>query len=176
MWRTKNSAFLPLGTHHSFMRALSRLALRRGWSPLQATHPGTSLASRHLTTLGEQDVIAPPGTFEQTDLPTTVVCDLGAIENNVRQLRRIVGPDVLLAPALKSNAYGHGAVAVGHAAVKAGVDWIAVASIAEAMQLREAGTCHCYLQSWVQCVTVRDAQVLRCLCSAWASSHRTRCI
>lgn len=34
--------------------------------------------------------------------------DTDALTNNIRTFRRLVGADVLLAPAVKSNGYGHG--------------------------------------------------------------------
>jgi alanine racemase len=40
---------------------------------------------------------------------------------------------------VKANAYGHGAVAVSRAAVDAGADYLAVANLKEALELREAG-------------------------------------
>lgn len=39
---------------------------------------------------------------------------------------------------VKANAYGHGAVAVSRAALKAGATWLAVARVEEALELREA--------------------------------------
>ena len=40
---------------------------------------------------------------------------------------------------VKANAYGHGAVAVARAALRNGAEWLAVANLAEALELREAG-------------------------------------
>ncbi len=40
---------------------------------------------------------------------------------------------------VKANGYGHGAVAVGRAAVQAGADWLAVALVDEGVVLRDAG-------------------------------------
>lgn len=42
----------------------------------------------------------------------------------------------------KANAYGHGAVAVSRAAIEAGADYLAVANLKEALELREAGVVH----------------------------------
>jgi alanine racemase len=45
-----------------------------------------------------------------------VETDVNALRHNVWQFRRRVGPKVLLAPVVKSNAYGHGLeIAVGTA-------------------------------------------------------------
>jgi alanine racemase len=59
--------------------------------------------------------------------------DLGAIERNCRRL-----PTPLCA-VVKANAYGHGTVPVAEAALRGGAEWLAVATAAEAAELREAG-------------------------------------
>jgi alanine racemase len=62
--------------------------------------------------------------------------DSGALKHNCAELRRLVGPDVELAPVLKADAYGHGSAHCADAAVEAGVDRIAVATAREALQIR----------------------------------------
>jgi alanine racemase len=64
--------------------------------------------------------------------------DLGAIRHNVRTLRAIASPARLCA-VVKANGYGHGAAAVGRAAVEAGADWLGVAQVDELVGLRDAG-------------------------------------
>lgn len=64
--------------------------------------------------------------------------DLGAIGHNVRVLRELAAPAELCA-VVKANGYGHGAVEVARAAVAAGATRLAVAQVAEAVVLREAG-------------------------------------
>lgn len=64
--------------------------------------------------------------------------DLDAVRRNVRALRAAVAPTRLCA-VVKANGYGHGAAAVGSAALEAGADWLAVAHVDEAVALREAG-------------------------------------
>jgi alanine racemase len=64
--------------------------------------------------------------------------DLAAIGHNVRTLRAIARPARFCA-VVKANGYGHGAAAVGRAAVEAGADWLAVAQVDEAVVLRDAG-------------------------------------
>jgi alanine racemase len=44
-----------------------------------------------------------------------------------------------LCAVVKANGYGHGATAVGRAALDAGADWLAVAQVHEAVTLRDAG-------------------------------------
>ncbi|MCC7207290.1 MAG: alanine racemase [Anaerolineae bacterium] len=69
--------------------------------------------------------------------PTWVEIDRSAIAHNVRRLREIAGPEVALMAVIKANAYGHGAIAVGATAVHNGAAYLGVASVNEAMDLRE---------------------------------------
>lgn len=68
-----------------------------------------------------------------------VEVDLSAIGHNVRQLCKVVGPQTALMAVIKSNAYGHGLVPVGRAAVAAGAGWLGVICADEALALRQAG-------------------------------------
>jgi alanine racemase len=72
------------------------------------------------------------------DRPTWIEIDLGAIANNVRQLKRIVGERVGIIASLKADAYGHGAVKVAQTALSHGVDMLGVACLNEAVTLRRA--------------------------------------
>ena len=65
--------------------------------------------------------------------------DLGAIHDNLAGIRERVGDRAVLA-AVKANAYGHGAVAVAQMIQGTGVaDWLGVATVPEALELRGAG-------------------------------------
>ncbi|CAN5311036.1 alanine racemase [soil metagenome] len=64
--------------------------------------------------------------------------DAGAISHNVRVLRELVGTDHAMA-VVKAAGYGHGAVTAARAALGGGADWLGVADIAEALELRAAG-------------------------------------
>ncbi|MGB3904101.1 MAG: alanine racemase [Anaerolineae bacterium] len=72
------------------------------------------------------------------DRPTWVEIDLGAIANNVRQLKRMVGDRVGIIATLKADAYGHGAIKVARTALTNGVDVLGVACLSEAVTLRRA--------------------------------------
>ncbi|MCL2001561.1 MAG: alanine racemase [Planctomycetes bacterium] len=65
--------------------------------------------------------------------------NLSAIADNVRYFRGIIGPDRLLMPAVKADAYGHGAEPVARAVLAGGADRLAVATCLEGQSLREAG-------------------------------------
>lgn len=71
--------------------------------------------------------------------PTVVEIDLDAISENVRAIREAVGPDVKIMPAVKADGYGHGSVPVSRAAISGGADVLGVASLEEAMTLRDSG-------------------------------------
>lgn len=68
-----------------------------------------------------------------------VEIDLGAITHNYKEIRRHMRKDAKLCAVVKADAYGHGAFAVARKAIAAGAEYLAVATISEAMKLREAG-------------------------------------
>lgn len=68
-----------------------------------------------------------------------VEIDLEALANNVRALKALIGPQVALFAVVKADAYGHGAVAAARVALLNGATYLAVASMAEALALRDAG-------------------------------------
>lgn len=67
--------------------------------------------------------------------------DLAAIRHNVRTLRAWVSrhEPVQLMVVVKADGYGHGMLPVARAAREAGADWLGVATLDEAQQLRESG-------------------------------------
>jgi len=71
--------------------------------------------------------------------PTIAEIDLDAIAFNVRQTRALVGPNVRICAAVKADAYGHGAVPVSRTILDAGAEMLGVATLEEALELREAG-------------------------------------
>ncbi len=68
-----------------------------------------------------------------------VEVDLAATERNTRQLLRLLRPGTALMAVVKADAYGHGAVGVSQAVLRAGATCLGVATIPEGVQLREAG-------------------------------------
>jgi alanine racemase len=67
-----------------------------------------------------------------------IVVDLAAIRRNVTTLKRLVAPAALMT-VVKADGYGHGIVESARAARQGGADWIGVATVPEALVLREAG-------------------------------------
>lgn len=67
-----------------------------------------------------------------------IVVDLDAFRRNCALLRDAVAPAQMMA-VVKADAYGHGLVPVARAAREAGVPWLGVARVAEALELRAHG-------------------------------------
>jgi alanine racemase len=62
--------------------------------------------------------------------------DLGAVERNCAQLASRLTGDAALCAVVKADGYGHGAVGCARAALAGGASWLAVATAAEAEQIR----------------------------------------
>ena len=75
----------------------------------------------------------------QSFRPSRVDIDLEALASNLRVIKAKVGANTGIMAVVKANAYGHGAVAVSRTALRNGADCLAVANMAEAIQLRRAG-------------------------------------
>lgn len=61
------------------------------------------------------------------------------LEFNYRSIKSIVSSDTKICVAVKADAYGHGAVETARELEKMGVDYLAVASFEEGLELRENG-------------------------------------
>ena len=64
---------------------------------------------------------------------------LGAIERNCAHLRSLLRGDAQLCAVVKADGYGHGAVWAAKSALAGGASWLAVATAAEAEDLRRHG-------------------------------------
>ncbi|MEX0626641.1 MAG: alanine racemase [Chloroflexota bacterium] len=65
--------------------------------------------------------------------------DHDALVGNLVALRRLAGDQMSVIAVVKANAYGHGAIAVSRTLLDHGVERLAVATLGEALQLRNAG-------------------------------------
>ena len=65
--------------------------------------------------------------------------DLDALRGNLAILRSAVGAGVRVEPVVKADAYGHGSVPVARALEAADADGLSVATLDEAVELRDAG-------------------------------------
>lgn len=72
---------------------------------------------------------------------TRAIIDLDALSENLRQIRVHIGPAPRVCLAVKADAYGHGTVPVSRAALAAGVEFLAVATVDEGRELRDSGIC-----------------------------------
>ncbi|MBU1017452.1 alanine racemase [Patescibacteria group bacterium] len=70
---------------------------------------------------------------------TWVEISESALAHNLKTFRKLVGKDVVLAPAVKANAYGHGLLECARIFEKNGADYLCVNALFEAVVLREAG-------------------------------------
>lgn len=68
-----------------------------------------------------------------------VEVDLGALRRNVRTLKGLTPRETLFMAVVKADGYGHGAIQAAGAALAAGADRLGVATVAEALELRDAG-------------------------------------
>ena len=65
--------------------------------------------------------------------------DEGAIAHNIRQLKKLLASKTELMAVVKADGYGHGAVRVSQIVLEAGASWLAVATVPEGIELRQAG-------------------------------------
>ena len=68
-----------------------------------------------------------------------VEIDLAALAHNVKTLKAFLAPQTKLMAVVKADAYGHGAIAVARTALANGADSLAIATLAEGVELRQAG-------------------------------------
>lgn len=67
---------------------------------------------------------------------------LSAIKHNVLQFKNHMKKSTKFMAVVKADGYGHGAVEVSKAAIEAGAEYLSVALLDEAIELREAGITH----------------------------------
>lgn len=70
--------------------------------------------------------------------PTTATIDLDNLAFNYHSVRDFVGCEVEVMAVVKADAYGHGAIECARRLEAEGVDWFAVATAEEGIELREA--------------------------------------
>lgn len=70
---------------------------------------------------------------------TRAEISLDALRHNLAEFRRVLPASVKLMAVVKANAYGHGMVEIAEEAVAVGVDYLAVAFLDEALELRRSG-------------------------------------
>ena len=94
---------------------------------------------------------------------TWIEVEREALTHNIRQFRKIVGPDRILCPCIKAEAYGHGLVETGRIFLDAGADWLGVNALYEARKLRDAGIdSPIYILGYVPLEGLLEACELKC--------------
>ena len=78
-------------------------------------------------------------TQKQYGLRAWIELDMAALEHNVRFLESLLPSECSLMPAVKANAYGHGAIPIAKELERLGITSFCVACAAEGAELREAG-------------------------------------
>lgn len=68
-----------------------------------------------------------------------VEVNLGHIEHNIKEIKKLVEPNVKILAVVKADSYGHGSAMSASTLLASGVHMLGVASVDEGLQLREAG-------------------------------------
>lgn len=68
-----------------------------------------------------------------------VEIDHQALAHNVQVLKKSLAPQTALMAVVKADAYGHGVLKVAETVLKNGATWLAIATLGEGVELREAG-------------------------------------
>jgi alanine racemase len=71
--------------------------------------------------------------------PTVAEISLDALGRNIGACRELLAAGTKVLASVKANAYGHGAIEVARRAISAGADYLGVAFLDEALQLRASG-------------------------------------
>ena len=77
--------------------------------------------------------------MSDAQMRTWAEIDLGRLKHNYTALREQLAPGCRFVGVVKANAYGHGAVPVAQKLEEWGADYLAVACLEEAAELRQAG-------------------------------------
>lgn len=71
--------------------------------------------------------------------PAWAEINLTALAFNMREIRRITSPNSKIMAVVKANAYGHGIMGIAETVLQHGADMLGVATLGEAINLRERG-------------------------------------
>jgi len=64
---------------------------------------------------------------------------LNNLKNNFYEIKKFLQPNTKICVPVKADAYGHGATAISQAVIEYGADYLAVAAVAEGIELRKTG-------------------------------------
>lgn len=71
--------------------------------------------------------------------PTWVEINLENLAHNIKQVKQLIKKDTLLTAVVKANGYGHDSIEVSKVFLENGADRLAVATLSEAIELRNGG-------------------------------------
>ena len=77
--------------------------------------------------------------YKETLRYAWVEIDLDNLDFNIKQIKNKIGPDVKFIGVIKADGYGHGSVKTAEILQKNGISSFAVATVAEAVELRDSG-------------------------------------
>jgi alanine racemase len=77
--------------------------------------------------------------MDDTARPSRVEIDLVSLRHNVRKIKSWAGDNTKLMAVVKADAYGHGAVEVSRVVSEEGADFLGVAMLEEADEIRQSG-------------------------------------
>lgn len=93
-----------------------------------------------------------------TDRITKVIVNVDSYKRNLDTIKSLLAPKTKIMEVLKANAYGHGIIALAHAASQWGADYIGVASLGEARQIRQEGiSIPCLILNYLDIDSIPDA-------------------
>jgi alanine racemase len=72
-------------------------------------------------------------------MQNSIHIDLSALVQNLNQVKKLIGTKTKIMGIVKSDAYGHGIVQVSRILEQNGVDFLGVAHLAEALEIRKKG-------------------------------------
>ena len=74
--------------------------------------------------------------FDEALRDTAIYIDLDALRHNIRNIKKLIGPQTALNAVIKADGYGHGAVKIAKTIMESGGDYLSVATLPEGMELR----------------------------------------
>src|SRR5215467_8450008 len=93
------------------------------------TNPPTAAVAQSVVTTPKSAPVA----------STWVEVSVNALRHNLRTIQAHVGPEVIVCPVIKSDAYGHGTLGCAQALRDGGAKWLAVSVVEEGIALRQQG-------------------------------------
>ena len=68
--------------------------------------------------------------------PTRAVVNLDNLVHNLREIKKIIPDNVKVTGVIKANAYGHGAIKIAEVLMEEGIDYLGVATLSEAIEIK----------------------------------------